>query len=340
MGVERMEKIRVALVGCGFFGKFHAQVYQKLVRAQIVGVNDISIASAQSLAAEISCPAFDNLDEMIEQTKPDMLDICAPDCSHLPIVLKAIERGLHFFVEKPLADSLEDCETILSHAHGFNKKAGVGFICRYDARFIAAWEEIRSGRLGDIMYMTSRRVSPIEGGLHYAPVCRLSTHSGVHDFDLARWFAASEFKTVYAKGAKGRLNKLGYDVEDAVLSTFTFENGIVYSHENTWSLPEAFPAYIQSGFVVAGTKGALEIDMNHSGLKLYSDTAAHYPDLFYWPELLGIRTGAIRDELSDFLDCICDDRTPRVGLEDGYRVSQAALAVLKSLEMNSEVAVR
>ena len=341
-----MDKIKIALIGCGYFGALHAEVYRDIPGADLAGVCDISLKAADKLAEKMGCRAFDNFEEMIKEIKPDMVDICAPDGFHLQYVLAAMEHNLHMFVEKPLADNIPDCQAILARAEKiYNrnnkcaKKAAVGYICRYEPRNLAAYEAIREGAIGDIMYMTSRRVSPLKGGLHYAPQCRLTTHSGVHDFDLARWFAGSEYKSVYARGAKGRLINHGYDVEDAVLSVFTFQNGVIYSQENTWSLPEAYPAYIEAEFLIVGTKGSLEVDMRHSGFKLHTDSHVEYPDLYYWPSLHNERMGALRYELEDFLACIRDDRQPKVSLEDGYRVTQAAAAVLRSLACGGEAAV-
>ena len=336
-----MKKIKTAVVGCGYFGSIHAEVYSNLPGAELVGVCDISLKTAKEVAEKTGCKAFDNLEKMIAETKPDMLDICVPDGFHLESVLTAMEHNLHMFVEKPLADNIADCQAILDRqSKGYTKKATVGYICRYEPRNLAAYESIRTGTIGDIMYMTSRRTSPIKGGLHYAHNCRITTHSGVHDIDLARWFAGSEYKSAFAKGSKGRLINMGYDTEDAVLSVFTFENGIIYSQENTWSLPEAYPAYIEAEFLIVGTKGSIEVDMSHSGLKIHTDSHSEYPDLFYWPLLNKERMGALRMELEDFLACIRDDRQPRVSLEDGYRVTQAAEAVLGSLSSGAEVIIK
>ena len=144
---------------------------------------------------------------------------------------------------------------------------------------------------------------------------------------------------MYAKSAKGWLINHGYDVEDAVLSVFTFDNGVIYSQENTWSLPEAYPAYIGAQFLIVGTKGSLEIDMRDSGFKIYTDTQTEYPDLYYWPYLGKERAGALKFELEDFISCIREDRNPRVSIEDGYRATQAAEAVLKSLACGCEADV-
>ena len=199
-----MNNIKIALIGCGYFGTLHAEVYKSMQGAELTAVCDISHERADRLAAGNNCPAYTDVIKMISEVKPDMLDICAPDGLHLKYVLAAMEYSLHMFVEKPLADNIADYKTIIEQAgKGYTKKAAVGYICRFEPRNLAAFEAIRENAVGDIMYMTSRRVSPLKGGLHYAPQCRLTTHSGVHDFDLARWFAGVEFKKCTPKAQKG-----------------------------------------------------------------------------------------------------------------------------------------
>ena len=130
---------------------------------------------------------------------------------------------------------------------------------------------------------------------------------------------------------------MGYDVEDAVLSLFTFDNGIIYSQENAWALPAGFPAYIDARFTIAGTKGMLHIDMEHHGLMIYDEKRTEYPDLYHWPLIMGKRGGAMREELESFIGCIINDTQPAVSFTDGFRATQAAFAVLTSLDDSKEV---
>jgi len=334
-----MEKVKVAVVGCGFFGEMHTEIYADLPIVQLVGICDTSADISIKMGQKFNCKSFTDLNQMLDTVKPDILDICVPDCYHLDAAIAAIERNINIFIEKPLADTLDDCRMILKKAEGYKKKVMVGFICRFDARFLTVKQEIDKGRIGDVMYMTSRRISPVQAGLRYAPLCHITTHSGVHDFDLARWFAGSEFKKVYAKSVKGKIIDQGYDVADAVLSICEFENGIIHSHENTWSMPKKFPAYIDATFTIVGTKGSLHVDMKDSGLQIITDDDMEYPDMYYWPELMGVRQGALRTELESFVKCVTDDITPIIGLEDGYRVSQVALAIMESLDKGVEIDV-
>ena len=159
-----METVRVALAGCGYIGKVHAQVFSQMNNVLLTGVCDINEQAAQEVAGLYGCPAFTTLEGLLS-TKPDALDICLPDGRHLQAILAAMDKGLHIFVEKPLTDNMSDAKLVMARAKSYEKKATVGFVCRFDPRFMAAREAIMSGSLGEIQYMTSKRVSPIEGGL-------------------------------------------------------------------------------------------------------------------------------------------------------------------------------
>lgn len=89
-----------------------------------------------------------------------------------------------------------------------------------------------------------------------------------------------------------------------IVVIFTLENGVIYSLENCWSLPEKFPSYIDAKTEIVSTKGSLYIDFLDHGLKGITDETAYYPDLYYWPDFRGEIYGALRDELIHFVEFI------------------------------------
>lgn len=327
-----MDKVRVVVVGCGYFGSLHAEVYSQLATAQLVGVADINPEAAHKLADRLGVRAYTSYEPFLTDASIDMVDVCTPDCFHSEIALAVMAAHKHLLVEKPLADSMEGAGAIYRAAQSYDKKFMVGHICRFDVRYMRAFEAIRSGELGDIIFVSSRRNSPTLGAYRYAKHCKLLTHSGIHDMDLIRWFLGSEYKSVYALGRKKRMVSEGIDTYDSIQALFTFENGVTYSLENCWALPDRFPAYIDAKIEIVGTKSSLYIDFFDQGLMRYSNDGCTADDISYWPESMGNRMGDIRAELEHFVECILFDRTPRVSAEDGYRVAYAAVRALDALE--------
>lgn len=233
-----MEKVRVAVIGCGFFGRMHAEVYKRLPNVELAAVCDVSEERANEVAKALGTLSYTDYNEVISRFDIDVVDICVPDDCHTEVVLKAVKAKKHILVEKPLADTIEGARKIYCAAEKYDKKFMVAHILRFDPRIVKAYEVIRNGDIGEIVYVTSRRVSPIIGAYRYARHCELITHSGVHDIDMVRWLVGSEYKTVYARGRQKRLKEENLDVYDAILALFTFENGVIYSLENCWVLPE------------------------------------------------------------------------------------------------------
>lgn len=217
----------------------------------------------------------------------------------------------------------------------------VAHICRFDIRYIKAFEAIQNGELGEIIYISSKRNSPTLGAHRYAKQCKLITHSGVHDIDLIRWFMGCEYKSVYAVGRRVRMVKEGYaGALDSIQAVYTFENGVTYSLENTWALPDKYPSYIDASINIVGTKGQVQIDMGNQGYNVYTNDDCVIHDVSYWPESFGTRQGDLRAELEHFVNCIRNDKQPRVSLRDGYEVAYAAVKTLESIDRGEIVQIR
>lgn len=336
-----MNKPRVAVIGCGFFGSMHAEIYQSMPEVELAVVVDQDGSRAQALASRLNTQADSDFEKVISRKDIDIVDVCVPDSMHTEVVLKAMSENKHILIEKPLADTLENAKILLDASEGYGRKLMVGHICRFDIRYEKAFEAIRKGELGDIIYVASKRNSPTLGARRYAKYCKLLTHSGVHDIDLIRWFLGSEYKRVYAVGRKVRMTNEGFPgAHDSIQAIFTFENGVTYSLENTWSLPDKYPSYIDASIEIVGSKSAIMIDFFDQGYRVYSNDACEHHDISYWTESFGVRTGDLRLELAHFVRCVTDDLTPRVSVRDGYEVAFAAVKALESADTGRLVEIR
>ncbi len=328
-----MLKPNVAVIGCGFFGSMHAQIYSQMYNVNLLFVVDSIANNAKALADKLGCNYSDNYKEIIERNDIDIIDVCVPDSMHTEIVFCAIKNNKHILIEKPLADTLENAEKMLNATTNYDKKTMVGHICRFDIRNEKAFESIQNKEIGDVIYISAKRNSPTLGAHRYANTCKLLTHSGVHDMDLVRWFLNSEYKSVYAVGRKLRMESEGYkDTLDSIQAIFTFENGVTFSLENTWALPDKFPRYIDSSMNIVGTKGSISIDFGNQGYNLYTNNDCIYEDVSYWVSSFGQLKGDLSLELNHFIECVIHDKQPRVSIYDGYQVACAAVKALESAE--------
>src|SRR4051794_22530392 len=129
-----MDRLRVALVGAGFMGRMHANVYKTLPNAELVAVVDSRPDMAAAIVGKTGISAFGDLSEAIASTRPDVVDICLPTHLHKPFVIEAAKAGKHVVCEKPMALSLNEADEMVEAC----ERAGVYFMVAHCIRF---WPE-------------------------------------------------------------------------------------------------------------------------------------------------------------------------------------------------------
>jgi len=150
---------RVVIIGFGFMGKIHAAVYKLLPDAKVVAVVDPQAASAYKGLAdlEMDVPVFETLEACLESTEFEVADICLPTNLHARVGLQVIPTGKAMFVEKPVALTLEDAESLRQAADAAGTRAQVGHCLRFWPEYRAFRDIHRSGQLGQLLSITMQR---------------------------------------------------------------------------------------------------------------------------------------------------------------------------------------
>ena len=144
--------LRYAIIGgAAGIAPTHIRALQQLPGAQIVGLSDINAEGGAARAAEVGCPFFVDHREMLAELKPDVAVICAPHPFHPPLALDAFAAGAHVLVEKPIAVSVGEADTMIAAA----ERAGRLLVVSFQQRFRPAVEHIRglidAGELGELV---------------------------------------------------------------------------------------------------------------------------------------------------------------------------------------------
>jgi UDP-N-acetyl-2-amino-2-deoxyglucuronate dehydrogenase len=144
--------LRYAIIGgAAGIAPMHIRALQQLPGAQIVGLSDINAEGGAARAAELDCPFFVDHREMLADLKPDVAVICAPHPFHPPLALDAFAAGAHVLVEKPIAVSVGEADTMIEAAD----RAGRLLVVSFQQRFRPAVEYIRrlidAGELGTLV---------------------------------------------------------------------------------------------------------------------------------------------------------------------------------------------
>ncbi len=124
-------RIKTIVVGCGNMGSSHARAYHRLPGFELAGLVDINVPNREKLSDELGgIPQYDDLDKALSAIKPDAVSICTYPETHASLALKSLSAGAHVFVEKPLAESVEDAIKVVEKARSMKKKLVVGYILR------------------------------------------------------------------------------------------------------------------------------------------------------------------------------------------------------------------
>lgn len=165
-----MKKVRAAIIGSGLIaGKKHIPAFLKLRgKAELVAICDLNLAAAKQVASQFGIPrTYNNIAEMLNTEKPDLVDICTPPKTHARLAIEAMRHGCHVLVEKPMALTVADCDQIVQASEEYGLKVCVGHSDLFYEPFIRGRRMVADGAIGRVRgmriflstptdYMTSR----------------------------------------------------------------------------------------------------------------------------------------------------------------------------------------
>lgn len=221
---------KLAMIGCGGIGSYHLGHFLGFKDiVELAGFCDLIKSRADSFVEQAgSGKAYTCYKQMFDEVQPDMLFICVPPTEHGEIEFEAISRGIHFFVEKPLALDLELAKQIRDAAAKKRLITASGFQCRYSTLMEPTKKFIREN---PIVFIDCSRIGGVPGVDWWR---KRSTSGGqaveqtIHQFDIIRYLYG-EPDTVFAMGTRGFINNgewPGYDTEDASTTIVRYKSGI------------------------------------------------------------------------------------------------------------------
>jgi len=152
--------LRVGVVGCGYWGPNLIRNFNQLRDSEVIACADLAegrLAHMKSLYPQVKTTR--DYGELIASRDIDAIVVATPPTTHVQIALRALDAGKHVFVEKPLATSGADCEAMIAKAKEKGRVLMVGHTFLYTAAVNKIKELIKSGELGDILYVNTTRVN-------------------------------------------------------------------------------------------------------------------------------------------------------------------------------------
>ncbi len=151
MSATATRKLRVAVVGAGYVAGHHLAALKQLDFVEIVGICDSNLVAAQALATRFDVPRVAARLQDLAVASPQAAYILTPPASHPALAMEALDMGCHVLVEKPMADSVADCEMMIARARENQRLLGVNHSDLFDPVLMQALEAAQSGRIGELV---------------------------------------------------------------------------------------------------------------------------------------------------------------------------------------------
>lgn len=215
--------VRLAVIGLGQMGLAHLDVFSRLApRAEITAIADGHRPFAERAASRVPSAAvsYDPLD-CVHHADIDAAVVATADDTHCDIVAACLARGIHVLCEKPLTTSAAKSAQLVEAeaAHG-RRLVQVGYMRRYDDDYRAAYDALRSGRVGEPVLVSQRHRNPL--AINDFDAQKLVYSSASHEIDLFRWLTRDEIAEVSAATKSSR-----DEATVTVVLTLTSRSGIL-----------------------------------------------------------------------------------------------------------------
>lgn len=325
------DKLRMGVIGCGFFGEKHADVINQIANSELAAVCDIQADVAKQMGERFNVKWYTDHNEMMEKEDIDAVSICVSEAYHLQPALDAAKHGKAILIEKPIARNADEAEQIKRAAQENNVRLMVAHVCEFDGRYRYTADAIQAGKLGEIISLYFKRSTTQSTAARLKGKVSLFHYMGVHDFEAMLLFAKPALPIkVYSQWVAKKNASFG--AQDTVFNTITFDNGIVACIQLCWALPDNDALDFVACADVIGTEGVSYIDIKNQGIELFSKQGVSYPDLTYWPEYFGHTAGKVREEIQHFVDCTLSREPYLVDTDLAIEAVRTIDACFKSLE--------
>lgn len=314
------QRLRVAVIGVGHLGSYHAEKYGNIDTVELVGVVDTDYKRANEIAERNQTKAYKDYKAVLD--KVDAVSIAVPTEAHHEVAEKVLESGIHVLIEKPITYELERADGLISLAKKNGLVLQVGLVERFNPAIV------KMQTLLDCPYLLeSHRMNLFTvRGTDVDVVLDLM----IHDLDIILNSVQSEVKELHAVGMS-----IITDKTDIANARLIFENGTVANLTASRISNETLRKIriFQPGAYISANCGKKKITV------VRLDRAVLNPDRF--PQLTSNETkfpesDALADEILSFVSAVKKRNRPVVSGEDGRRALKYALEIISQIKKGSK----
>ena len=310
-----MGKIKVAVIGCGSWGRNHIRVYDELENVSLTAIADMNEAAARGFGERYSVDWYTEPEKVFERKDVEAVSICTPTVTHADLAMRAIEAGKHVLVEKPMTNTTDEARALINAAKGHGVHLAVGFVERFNPAVSEALRLTSNGEIGDIILAHTRRVSRRPLRIGDVGVIK---DLAIHDIDIVNQLFKTEAKNVFASAGS-----IAHEFEDYANIIVCFDNNRSAFIETNWLTPRKIRT-----LTITGTEGLITVEYITQQITIENNERLYQPFLDYGEPLLR--------ELDSFMNSIINDEPPEVTGEDGLRALEISEAAILSAKTGKE----
>ena len=317
--------LKVGVLGAGHLGKIHLKLLDQSSKYDLIGFYDPDIANGQRVEKEFDYKYFEQLDDLIDSV--DVVDIVTPTLSHYNCAIKAISKGKHIFIEKPITNTLEEAEHIRLLVSENNLRGQVGHVERFNPAFKAIRSEIKNP-----MFIECHRLAEFNPRGADVPVV---LDLMIHDIDIILSVVQSPVLSIQANGVS-----VISETPDIANARIEFENGCIANlTASRISLKNMRKsrffqkdAYISVDFLEKKTEVVKmkNAPKNPGDFDMILQNAEGQKKQIYFENPNIVPNNAILDELETFAEAIKNNTKPIVTLRDGANALKVAYQIINS----------
>ncbi|OGT31181.1 MAG: UDP-N-acetyl-D-glucosamine dehydrogenase [Gammaproteobacteria bacterium RIFCSPHIGHO2_12_FULL_35_23] len=314
-----MTIIRVAVIGVGYLGNFHAEKYSKIEGVQLAAVVDIDQTKAKEVANKFAVKAFTDYKDLVGQV--DAVSIVVPTQLHFEVSQFFLEHGIHVLVEKPITTTVAEANTLIELAKVKQLVLQVGHLERFNATIIALAKHLFNPR-----FIESTRIAPFN--LRGSDV-NVMLDLMIHDIDIIQSIVQSPIQNIDANGACVLSNS-----EDIANARITFLNGCV---ANVTASRVSLKS--ERKMRIFQPNAYFSLDLQNKSLVMYQKGIGEMfpgiPNIKH--ETLNFdNDDALLAEIKAFIFSISNKINPVVSGEEGARSLQTAIEITEMVRAKAE----
>ncbi len=332
--------MRVSVVGCGGVSCLHLNALSEMESVTISSVVDIVPEKADAAALKHGCKAYYDYETMLREDKPDSVHICTPHYLHVPMAVKALTEGIHVLCEKPCAISAEGLSQLRMAQLLSDAKFGVCFQNRYNESAIVVKDYVDREVYGKVEAVRAT-VHWFRDADYYSDDWHgtlekegggVAVNQAIHTQDLMRYVSGKKTACVTGHVFTDHLKDL-IEVEDTVHAIFEYEDGTLGLYNATTAFSKNLPVIID----VVCEKAVLRLEGDNAYVirdgdieQLHLADNTGFVGKNYWGK-------GHNSLISDFYDCIENDRKFPIDAIEGGKAVEEFLAIFESSSKGDKV---